>query len=63
MPDDALLAALVPTVAALIPELVKAIAAGDQERARQLAEEAAQRQAFEAAQRTKSRRRMVRSSK
>jgi hypothetical protein len=63
MPADTLLTALVPAAAALIPELVKAIAAGDQERARQLAEEAAQRQAFEAAQRTKSRRRTVRSSK
>lgn len=37
----------------LIPDLIKAIRAGDAQKARDLAEEAARRQAFEALQRRK----------
>jgi hypothetical protein len=55
MPAEALLIGLVPVVVELLPELIGAIRVGDHERARQLAEEAAQRQAFEALQRSKRR--------
>lgn len=61
MLDKELLAALVPVAVELLPDLLKAIAAGDKERARQLAEEAAQRQAFETTQRAKSKKRTGRS--
>lgn len=55
MLGEELLVGLAPAVIALLPDLVRAINSGDSERARQLAEEAAQRQAFEALQRRKRR--------
>lgn len=53
MSAEALLVGLGASALKLIPDLIEAIKAGDRQRARDLAEEAARREAFNALQRKK----------